>query len=495
PHRRPMEGEGARAALASHGLLAERRAPVLEWKDQVTWTKGRRVPGRLERLLLSLVMEAKWVPTLGFFVPLELLREVVSTKKRGAITTATLLPYITGLRNELRGPLSSEADNPILRASVDGEDGLALNTRVVRCDWFEVRGAELTATTKRDPSYERAYALSMAERAYVESMRDTDPKIVEAAKQEPPPHLDEVVRKRWELRKTYLETLVGIGHVHSAVGELMMWEELMGRRADAAFDRAGCRDEFFGLGGMLGDANGRAVPPIEAMGTIPTEDKTLAEKAEERREAALLRSSDGQPPNVDDLEERFEKARLEAREKGPNPKTKRSTPLHWSEVTALLHRVHHRLTDLAPAGFNPQVIVGLGRGGNVVAAALSEVLHCHSVGTISVDRHNDQRPSDRRPIVRGADLPDKRGCTVLVCDDIVTSGRTVKLAIDEVIRPHYPDAAIVVATLILNIRGQDITEKSGREITWAAGLEVDVIKKEEFWVDFCWRTLDGEDGQ
>jgi hypoxanthine phosphoribosyltransferase len=488
----PDEGKDALEAV---GLLAADR---LSSPDPLggRWARARRVPGRLERLLTSLVLDATFERGVGFTVPTRKLRAAAGKSK--PITVETLLPYVVALRKELGGGSAKHPEgSPIIRVG-HGEDRFGLNTRVVRCDWFDVLAAETAARMTSDP-YERAYALSMAERAYVESLRLTPPEVVAAARARPPGHLAAVVRKRWDIRRAYVDALLEIGHTDTVVTEYRLWDELAREAAarETSPSAGLCSDEFFGLD-VAGDAHEEGKGPLQELGEIRLGNKTLEEAAGDPASTAEAANAVTVPDAgkiVASLERRFEERRLQARERTAEER-EQGDLLHesvsWKEVEALLTQIVQRLDGFPPNGFLPQIIVALGRGGSVVAAALSEMLPCRTVGFVSIDRYNhEDRPGSGLPFVRGYDLPDRRGCRVLVCDDIVTSGNTVKKAIEEVIRPRYPASQIVVASLVLNLKAQDFLKMSlpKVDVGWAAGVEVDVRRKEEFWVDFCWRML------
>lgn len=488
----PDEGKGELEAV---GLLAADR---LSSPDPLggKWGRARRVSGRLERVLTSLVLDATFERGVGFTVATTKLRAEAGKTK--PITIETLRPYLVALRKELGGGSAKHPEgSPILRVG-HGEDRFGLNTRVVRCDWFDVLAAELAARMTTDP-YERAYMLSMAERAYVESLRLTPPEVVAAARARPPRHLAAVVRKRWDIRRAYVDALLEIGHTDTIVTEYRLWDELAGETAVAETPPSVglCSDEFFGLD-VSDDTDDEGAGPLQELGTIRLGKKTLKEAADDPASTAQTKGAVSVPNAreiIDTLENRFEERRVEARERTREQREQGDLLrafVSWEEVEALLTQIVERLDGFPPNGFLPQIIVALGRGGSVVAAALSEMLPCRTVGFVSIDRYNyEDRPGSGQPFVRGYDLPDRRGCRVLICDDIVTSGNTVKKAIEEVIRPRYPASQIVVASLVLNIKAQDFLKMSlpKVDVGWAAGVEVDVRRKEEFWVDFCWRML------
>jgi pyrimidine operon attenuation protein / uracil phosphoribosyltransferase len=129
------------------------------------------------------------------------------------------------------------------------------------------------------------------------------------------------------------------------------------------------------------------------------------------------------------------------------------TVLSADDVRRALTRIAHEIVE-RNHGVEEVVLVGLQRGGVWVADALGDVLHGidseHPVpiGSLDVSFHRDD--VGLRPIVPGSvtDIPvSLDGTTVVLCDDVLFTGRTVRAALEalnEYGRPRAVQLAVIV---------------------------------------------------
>ena len=129
------------------------------------------------------------------------------------------------------------------------------------------------------------------------------------------------------------------------------------------------------------------------------------------------------------------------------------TVLSADDVRRALTRIAHEIVE-RNHGLDGVVLVGLQRGGVWVADALGAVLAgidpsvSVPVGSIDVSFHRDD--VGLRPIVPGSvtDIPmSLDGTTVVLCDDVLFTGRTVRAALEalnEYGRPRAVQLAVVV---------------------------------------------------
>ena len=127
--------------------------------------------------------------------------------------------------------------------------------------------------------------------------------------------------------------------------------------------------------------------------------------------------------------------------------------LSASDVRRALTRIAHEIVE-RNQGLEGVVLVGLQRGGVWIADALAALLaeidpaHPVPVGTLDVSFHRDD--VGLRPIVPGSvtDIPVSLGdCTVVLTDDVLYTGRTVRAALEamnEYGRPRAVQLAVVV---------------------------------------------------
>lgn len=123
------------------------------------------------------------------------------------------------------------------------------------------------------------------------------------------------------------------------------------------------------------------------------------------------------------------------------------------DVRRALTRIAHEIVE-RNQGLEGVVLVGLQRGGVWIADALAALLaeidpaHPVPVGTLDVSFHRDD--VGLRPIVPGSvtDIPvSLGGCTVVLTDDVLYTGRTVRAALEamnEYGRPRAVQLAVVV---------------------------------------------------
>lgn len=113
------------------------------------------------------------------------------------------------------------------------------------------------------------------------------------------------------------------------------------------------------------------------------------------------------------------------------------------------HRFHQLCQVLAKriihSGFQPEVIVAIGRGGYMPARILSDLLGLMDLTSFKIEHYRAPgRPS--RALIRyplSADLSGKR---VLLVDDVTDSGETFRLAIEHLLQSG-PPAEIRTAVL------------------------------------------------
>jgi pyrimidine operon attenuation protein / uracil phosphoribosyltransferase len=129
------------------------------------------------------------------------------------------------------------------------------------------------------------------------------------------------------------------------------------------------------------------------------------------------------------------------------------TVLNADDVRRALTRIAHEIVE-RNHGLEGVVLVGLQRGGVWVADALGSTLAAIDpsatvpVGSIDVSFHRDD--VGLRPIVPGSvtDIPTSLdGTTVVLCDDVLFTGRTVRAALEalnEYGRPRAVQLAVVV---------------------------------------------------
>ena len=99
------------------------------------------------------------------------------------------------------------------------------------------------------------------------------------------------------------------------------------------------------------------------------------------------------------------------------------------------------------AGFVPDVIIGITRGGLVPLAIMGEIVGTKNVATISARSYDGVKKSELS--VTALPEIDMKGKRVLLVDEITDSGETFK-KIAELIRKRYEPKEVKTAVVVVN---------------------------------------------
>jgi len=172
----------------------------------------------------------------------------------------------------------------------------------------------------------------------------------------------------------------------------------------------------------------------------------------------------------------------------PNPTT---TLLDAKALDRTLRRMADEIIELNDGSEN-LIIVGIQRRGVQLAARLGELIGAHEGaavprGSLDITLYRDDLQTvGPRPVVGPTDLPwDLEGKCVVIVDDVLYTGRTVRAALDELADFGRP-ARIALAVLV-DRGGRELpihADVVGKKVTVDAGDRVEVMVRE----------LDGKDG-
>lgn len=145
--------------------------------------------------------------------------------------------------------------------------------------------------------------------------------------------------------------------------------------------------------------------------------------------------------------------------------------MSWTRYSALITAIANQVRA---ADLKPDIIIGIAKGGLVPCVTLSHILEIQQFGAIYI-RHNQS--SSPFPCRDGAELfwsyvGRSRGLNVLIVDDIIGTGETLRLA-TEIIQSDGPKS-IITASLVVN--------RNGGQSPDFCGIEVDD------WILFPWES-------
>ncbi len=99
----------------------------------------------------------------------------------------------------------------------------------------------------------------------------------------------------------------------------------------------------------------------------------------------------------------------------------------WDEVYDLLLKLAKKIVD---DNYRPDSIVGIARGGWIVARILSDLLDVKEVANIRVEFYEDLLLTRDRPCITQDISVDVTGKQILLCDDVADTGKSLKVAAD-----------------------------------------------------------------
>lgn len=111
-----------------------------------------------------------------------------------------------------------------------------------------------------------------------------------------------------------------------------------------------------------------------------------------------------------------------------------STDLNTKEVLTWQgfgDAVRQQAQTIADSGFQPDLIIGVARGGLVPAGALSYAMGVKLIDAVNVEFYTDVHETLPDPVLLAPmlDVDSIRGRKVLVVDDVADSGRTLALVV------------------------------------------------------------------
>lgn len=101
----------------------------------------------------------------------------------------------------------------------------------------------------------------------------------------------------------------------------------------------------------------------------------------------------------------------------------------WNDV----HRLSLMLTKkVIESGYLPDVLVGILRGGYIIARIVADILNVEELGVVEVKFYKSIGERAERPVITQPLILDVRDKNVLIVDDVVDSGRTLEIVSQQV---------------------------------------------------------------
>jgi pyrimidine operon attenuation protein/uracil phosphoribosyltransferase len=161
------------------------------------------------------------------------------------------------------------------------------------------------------------------------------------------------------------------------------------------------------------------------------------------------------------------------------------------EIRRAVIRISHEIVE-KQAGTEGLLLVGIQRRGVPLARRIADAIDEHEnvripVGALDITFYRDDLSLvAQQPVVKGTDLPfDLNGSTVVLVDDVLYTGRTIRAAMDALIDFGRPKA----------IRLAVLVDRGHRELPIRAdhvGKNVPTSREEVVRVHVA--EIDGEDG-
>jgi len=111
----------------------------------------------------------------------------------------------------------------------------------------------------------------------------------------------------------------------------------------------------------------------------------------------------------------------------------------WNDIYDMSLKLAVKIDE---SGFKPQVIVGIARGGWVVARLLSDFLDVPRVASLRVEFYKSIYETERKPILSQPLSTNVNGLNVLLADDVADTGSSLILARDHALNAGAKEVRI-----------------------------------------------------
>jgi hypoxanthine phosphoribosyltransferase len=108
--------------------------------------------------------------------------------------------------------------------------------------------------------------------------------------------------------------------------------------------------------------------------------------------------------------------------------------LSWADIEKLVENIEE---ELGRDGYRPDTLVGILRGGMIVADLLSDLLNIREVYVVGCKSYAGLSAGEVR-LYHDLLLQDLGGRDVLLVDDVADTGSTLETAVEKILKPRNP---------------------------------------------------------
>jgi hypothetical protein len=116
----------------------------------------------------------------------------------------------------------------------------------------------------------------------------------------------------------------------------------------------------------------------------------------------------------------------------------------WDEIQTSLLQLADKITE---SGYKPEMIVGIARGGWVVARILSDLLNVSDLASIKIEFYRNIDEHERTPQITQPISESPKGKSVLIADDVADTGESLLLARSHVLAQGARETRIATVHL------------------------------------------------
>lgn len=111
----------------------------------------------------------------------------------------------------------------------------------------------------------------------------------------------------------------------------------------------------------------------------------------------------------------------------------------WNDIYDMSLKLAIKIDE---SGFKPQMIIGIARGGWVVARLLSDFLDVFQVASLRVEFYKDIYETEQKPVISQPLSTSVNGLNVLLTDDVADTGLSLIVARDHVLNAGAKEVRI-----------------------------------------------------